>query len=1376
VSQTSGSLVYSGGQTTRSPSSSPATTEPRRRLIISERHGASDATGKPSAWCAIAAATAFNLPIGSLYAFSVFLRPLEALLGVTRADLALVFALAAAGFGAGMNLGPYLYGLAPASVLLLACGAASTVGIALASSANGLAQLAIGYGVLFGGGGGAGYIIAQQTVNLSVTSRHGLVNGYLVGLYPAGAMIAAPLFGWGVRELGVRATLAGLAVSLAVAGVASAWLIAHSGVALRASTAAVELAEHERRRPVFWRLWLLFFFAASAGLMVLSQAAGIIAAYGGATALAVYGTTFITVSIAAARLGGGWMVDWLAIPTVSAGAHAIALAGNLALTLWPGPAVSVLALTLVGLGYGVISGVTAAAVAAYWRRALYGRVASRLYTAWCAAAIVLPIAAGRLFDLTHGYRAAVLIAAGGNLLGILVALGLPRQRDPRSEAQAPEVEREPAAPAAVGSSNSFAVVSRPARAFVLLAVALGLGWSIPAGARAETPSSDPAGSEEQVRPTPLPPPPISFRTRQRLRNRPDLLQRLLEPRDVGPPRAASAPSTTSPWRALANPPTFSPGAMLLLTDGTVMVNDQGQFNNGGSGWWRFTPDISGSYVNGTWSKLASMPAGYAPIFFASAVLPDGRVIVEGGEYNNGAFADTRLGAIYDPLADSWASVPPSNQFGIGDAPSIVLADGTFMLGSCCSAAQALLNPSTLTWSTTGFDKLDSSSESSWSLLPDGSVLTVDAFYPVGTCGTNSERYLPETGSWVSAGSTIVHLSDCLGPDALDEIGPQIVRPDGTTIVFGGTNTGVAHTAIYDSATGTWSVGPDLPTIKGVSYTMADAPAAALPSGNVLFAASPPFFGPPVHFFVFDGTSITQIADTANASGLASFTVFMLVLPTGQVLVNSRAGDIEIYDDPGSPDPAWAPVITSVPAALSPGVTYQLFGEQLSGLSQGAAYGDDYQSATNYPLVRIVNAASGHVFYGRTFDHSYVGVGPGTPSFTNFTVPAAGSIEMGPSHLFVVANGIASAPVAVTIAETAKSDQTIHVTAPPPSSASFGASFSVTATTSTGLPVAITTTGGCAGGGAGSASVTMTSGVTPCVVHYNQAGDVDYDPAPPKWSATTAIRSAQVITVTKAAPSAAFLNAAFGVAATASSGGPVAITTTDGCTGSGTGTATITMTSPTAACVVLYDQSGNGNYAAAPEVTSTTTATGAPTLKAAASPLPDGQIGMSYAQPLVTGGAPPYTLAVTKGSLPPGLALSAHGALSGMPSKSKFLAFSFTIHVTDQLNATLTAAFKLKIDKNRGSALRQRREHASRQRGQRWVARAHDEHRVARARGAEDPLDHGGVIGRVAAVKLRREIGREHLARHVAGDGAPRVEDLRVAEAVLRAKKPRDELS
>src|SRR3989475_9099372 len=265
-------------------------------------------------------------------------------------------------------------------------------------------------------------------------------------------MIAAPLFGWSIRESGVRATLGGLPPVLAVTGSISAWLIAQSRVPLAAAAASIAPDAGERRRPVFWRLSIVFFLAASAGLMVLSQAAGIITAYGGASALAVYGTTFIAGAIAVARVGGGWTVDWLTIPAVAAGAHAVALSGNVALTLWPGPGVSVVALALVGLGYGVISGVTAAAVAVYWRRALYGRVASRINMAWCAAAIVLPITAGLPVRLSGGFGSAVPIRARGHALGIFVALGLSHLR-PAPAHTPPETAATRSRPAPSGAAH-----------------------------------------------------------------------------------------------------------------------------------------------------------------------------------------------------------------------------------------------------------------------------------------------------------------------------------------------------------------------------------------------------------------------------------------------------------------------------------------------------------------------------------------------------------------------------------------------------------------------------------------------------------------------------------------------------------------------------------------------------------------------------------------------------------------------------------------------------------------------------------------------------------------------------------------------------------
>src|SRR5207248_4503239 len=86
----------------------------------------------------------------------------------------------------------------------------------------------------------------------------------------------------------------------------------------------------------------------------------------------------------------------------------------------------------------------------------------------------------------------------------------------------------------------------------------------------------------------------------------------------------------SPWTPLSNQPLFLvDGAAnpILLTDGTVLVQDAG-FPD----WWKLTPDSSGSYVNGTWTQVASLPASYSPLYHSSAVLPDGRLIIEGGEY------------------------------------------------------------------------------------------------------------------------------------------------------------------------------------------------------------------------------------------------------------------------------------------------------------------------------------------------------------------------------------------------------------------------------------------------------------------------------------------------------------------------------------------------------------------------------------------------------------------------------------------------------------------------------------------------------------------------------------------------------------------------
>ena len=108
-------------------------------------------------------------------------------------------------------------------------------------------------------------------------------------------------------------------------------------------------------------------------------------------------------------------------------------------------------------------------------------------------------------------------------------------------------------------------------------------------------------------------------------------------------------SFAASWSALTNAAPSGTGVMILLTDGTVMVQSGSSAN-----WLRLTPDASGNYVNGTWSALA--PMNLDRLYFAAQVLQNGKVWVLGGEYS-GPFLDPNIppyAEIYDPIANSWS--------------------------------------------------------------------------------------------------------------------------------------------------------------------------------------------------------------------------------------------------------------------------------------------------------------------------------------------------------------------------------------------------------------------------------------------------------------------------------------------------------------------------------------------------------------------------------------------------------------------------------------------------------------------------------------------------------------------------------------------------
>ena len=449
------------------------------------------------------------------------------------------------------------------------------------------------------------------------------------------------------------------------------------------------------------------------------------------------------------------------------------------------------------------------------------------------------------------------------------------------------------------------------------------------------------------------------------------------------------------WSTLTNPPPADVATTFLLTDGTVLA--QGFSTNH---WYRLTPDASGSYANGTWTTMAD--SVHAPLYYASGLLRDGRLIVVGGEYDAGLMVWLVNAEIYNPVANTWTTLPnPPGWTLIGDAPGCVLPDGRFFVGQVGRRDTAIYDPATNAW-TAAANKINAVGEESWSLLPDGTIHAVDCSNP-----PNAEKYIIASNQWVAAGATPQTLVD-----SLSEIGASVLLPDGRLFVIGATG----FTAIYTpppiaNQPGTWVSGPTIPQVNpGQPLGPVDAPACVLPNGKVLFSVgpitNPASFQTPTFFFEYDPIANTMVnVPAASTAADDAYMGRMLMLPTGQVLYTAGSTVVELYTPDGAPDPVWVPTITSVSISLKRGWTSTLRGRQINGLTQCTYYGNDATQATNYPIVRLRSGSN--VYYCRTSGYSTMGLQTGT-IVHSCQVFVPWSVPTGMYCLEVVANGISSA--------------------------------------------------------------------------------------------------------------------------------------------------------------------------------------------------------------------------------------------------------------------------------------------------------------------------------------------------------------------------------
>lgn len=382
--------------------------------------------------CCIVPSALLMFALGSLYAWSIFVGPLEQMYDAARSSVSAVFSLATLCFAATMVVGAQAYRFLPAPALALVTCVIAALGLALAGSGLSLWAVALGYGGLFGAANGIGYGLSVQVVNTALPERRGLVTGGVVACYTGGAAVFAPLFEAGVGGIGVNATMLATAAFLLVVGGTAALLLRMGGIALPdPARRPREGRDVRRERRQFWPLWFGFFFGALAGLMALGHAATVVESVGGSARELAIGTAAIALGNTLGRLTGGAACDRLHGRQVLVTVGLVGAAGLCLPLAAPGPLAVIFGLALVGVGYGSMAGAYPVITSYVFGVENASRVYGRLFTAWGAAGLLAPYLAGYLFDVLGDYRLALTAAAVAMLAAIAVHLTIPKPETTR---------------------------------------------------------------------------------------------------------------------------------------------------------------------------------------------------------------------------------------------------------------------------------------------------------------------------------------------------------------------------------------------------------------------------------------------------------------------------------------------------------------------------------------------------------------------------------------------------------------------------------------------------------------------------------------------------------------------------------------------------------------------------------------------------------------------------------------------------------------------------------------------------------------------------------------------------------------------------------
>ncbi len=382
-------------------------------------------------WWIVVGGVMMNMALGTFYAVSVFMLPLEKEFGWTRAQTSWVTSFGAMTIALSFALGGFVNDRKGPRLVGAIGGILFSAGFFLASEIHSLLAFYLTLGICVGMGNGFGYVPPTAVGSKWFPDKRGLILGLMVGGYGAGSGIFGPVASHLIERVGWRSTFQILAAVFFVMTMIASYLLKNppagyqpagwhpSHVRAAVSRGPDMTASQMVRTRTFWALWVAYCLGCTAGLMVISQLVPFARAAGYSATVAAFAITVGAFGNASGRIFSGWISDHAGrLKTLRAMLLISAVAMPSLFLLRSTLVLFYVLLVIVYYCYGTQLSVYPSTSADFYGTKNLGLNYGLLLLAWGTAGILGPFLGGRVYVATGEYRWAFFIAAAVSLLAI----------------------------------------------------------------------------------------------------------------------------------------------------------------------------------------------------------------------------------------------------------------------------------------------------------------------------------------------------------------------------------------------------------------------------------------------------------------------------------------------------------------------------------------------------------------------------------------------------------------------------------------------------------------------------------------------------------------------------------------------------------------------------------------------------------------------------------------------------------------------------------------------------------------------------------------------------------------------------------------------